>query len=149
MVIFLFFILLLWFVYYLDKIIQKTLGSVTGIWCRTKLFGHRNGEGVVWVTRRPESVGVLQWNRRHGMFIIYTSNYFCFNFHFFNALFVFVQRYSLMKAQVNAQVLEAFEINDTANDVYQHNFAHRPYQVCFFLLFYWIWNCWFAVLFAY
>ncbi|KAK7412146.1 hypothetical protein VNO78_03595 [Psophocarpus tetragonolobus] len=37
-------------------------------------------------------------------------------------------RYSLMKAQVNAQVVQAFEINDTANDVYQHNFAHRPYQ---------------------
>ncbi|XP_020220873.1 tRNA (cytosine(38)-C(5))-methyltransferase 2 [Cajanus cajan] len=37
-------------------------------------------------------------------------------------------RYSLMKAHVNAQVVEAFEINDTANDVYQHNFAHRPYQ---------------------
>ncbi|KAJ1434921.1 S-adenosyl-L-methionine-dependent methyltransferase [Sesbania bispinosa] len=37
-------------------------------------------------------------------------------------------RYSLMKAQVNAQVVEAFEINDIANDVYQHNFRHRPYQ---------------------
>nr|ACU20409.1 unknown [Glycine max] len=37
-------------------------------------------------------------------------------------------RYSLMKAQVNAQVVQAFEINDTANDVYQHNFGHRPYQ---------------------
>jgi len=44
---------------------------------------------------------------------------------------VFVQRYSLMKAQVNAEVVEAFEINDTANDVYQHNFGHRPFQVCF------------------
>ncbi|KAK7328128.1 hypothetical protein VNO77_22224 [Canavalia gladiata] len=37
-------------------------------------------------------------------------------------------RYSLMKAQVDAQVVEAFEINDTANDVYQHNFGHRPFQ---------------------
>ncbi|CAL5183217.1 unnamed protein product [Lathyrus oleraceus] len=37
-------------------------------------------------------------------------------------------RYSLMKAQVNAQVIEAFEINNIANDVYQHNFSHRPYQ---------------------
>jgi len=36
-----------------------------------------------------------------------------------------------MKAQVNAEVVEAFEINDTANDVYQHNFGHRPFQVCF------------------
>ncbi|XP_019424700.1 PREDICTED: tRNA (cytosine-5-)-methyltransferase isoform X1 [Lupinus angustifolius] len=37
-------------------------------------------------------------------------------------------RYSLMKAGVNAQVMEAFEINDIANDVYQFNFRHRPYQ---------------------
>jgi len=36
-----------------------------------------------------------------------------------------------MKAQVNAEVVEAFEINDTANDVYQHNFGHRPFQVSF------------------
>lgn len=41
-----------------------------------------------------------------------------------------IQRYSLMKAQVNAEVIEAFEINNIANDVYQHNFSHRPYQVC-------------------
>ncbi|KAK4547237.1 hypothetical protein RGQ29_032835 [Quercus rubra] len=37
-------------------------------------------------------------------------------------------RYSLMKAGVNAKVVEAFDINDKANDVYQHNFGHRPYQ---------------------
>ncbi|KAG4136086.1 hypothetical protein ERO13_D08G257400v2 [Gossypium hirsutum] len=37
-------------------------------------------------------------------------------------------RYSLMKAGVNYHVIEAFEINDKANDVYQHNFGHRPYQ---------------------
>jgi hypothetical protein len=37
-----------------------------------------------------------------------------------------------MKAQVNAEVIEAFEINNIANDVYQHNFHHRPYQVSFF-----------------
>lgn len=37
-------------------------------------------------------------------------------------------RYSLMKAAVNAVVVEAFDINDVANDVYQHNFGHRPYQ---------------------
>ncbi|KAK7246734.1 hypothetical protein RIF29_41604 [Crotalaria pallida] len=37
-------------------------------------------------------------------------------------------RYSLMKAEVKAQVVEAFEINDVANDVYHHNFHHRPYQ---------------------
>ncbi|KAJ0029794.1 hypothetical protein Pint_12692 [Pistacia integerrima] len=37
-------------------------------------------------------------------------------------------RYSLMKAGVNAEVVEAFDINDKANDVYQHNFGHRPYQ---------------------
>lgn len=35
-----------------------------------------------------------------------------------------------MKSGVNAEVVEAFEINDKANDVYQHNFGHRPYQVC-------------------
>lgn len=37
-------------------------------------------------------------------------------------------RYSLMKAGVNAKVVEAFDINDKANDVYEHNFGHRPYQ---------------------
>ncbi|KAL8166468.1 hypothetical protein V2J09_007967, partial [Rumex salicifolius] len=37
-------------------------------------------------------------------------------------------RYSLLEAEVNAIVVEAFEINDLANDVYQHNFGHRPYQ---------------------
>ncbi|XVF88153.1 hypothetical protein PTKIN_Ptkin19aG0027300 [Pterospermum kingtungense] len=37
-------------------------------------------------------------------------------------------RYSLMKAGVNSQIVEAFDINDKANDVYQHNFGHRPYQ---------------------
>lgn len=37
-------------------------------------------------------------------------------------------RYSLLKAAVNATVVEAFDINDVANDVYQHNFAHRPFQ---------------------
>ncbi|KAL1827825.1 tRNA (cytosine(38)-C(5))-methyltransferase 2 [Daucus carota subsp. sativus] len=37
-------------------------------------------------------------------------------------------RYSLMKAGVNAQFVEAFDINDLANDVYQHNFGSRPYQ---------------------
>lgn len=34
-----------------------------------------------------------------------------------------------MRAGVNAQIVEAFEINDVANDVYQHNFGHRPFQV--------------------
>ncbi|PWA85535.1 DNA methyltransferase-2 [Artemisia annua] len=37
-------------------------------------------------------------------------------------------RYSAMKAGVNAKMVEAFDINDLANDVYQHNFAHRPFQ---------------------
>ncbi|KAM7275844.1 hypothetical protein ACFE04_017710 [Oxalis oulophora] len=37
-------------------------------------------------------------------------------------------RYSLMKAGVKADVVEAFDINDVANDVYSHNFGHRPYQ---------------------
>ena len=39
-----------------------------------------------------------------------------------------------MRARVSAQVVEAFEINDKANDVYEHNFGHRPYQVFFFSL---------------
>lgn len=34
-----------------------------------------------------------------------------------------------MRAGVNAEIVEAFDINDKANDVYQHNFGHRPYQV--------------------
>jgi tRNA (cytosine38-C5)-methyltransferase len=34
-----------------------------------------------------------------------------------------------MKAGVNAKVVEAFDINDKANDVYEHNFGHRPHQV--------------------
>uniref|UniRef100_A0A5B7BQF9 Putative tRNA (Cytosine-5-)-methyltransferase-like isoform X2 n=1 Tax=Davidia involucrata TaxID=16924 RepID=A0A5B7BQF9_DAVIN len=37
-------------------------------------------------------------------------------------------RYSIMRAGVNATIVEAFDINDVANDVYQHNFRHRPYQ---------------------
>lgn len=40
-----------------------------------------------------------------------------------------LQRYSLTKAGVDAEVVEAFDINDVANDVYEHNFGHRPYQV--------------------
>lgn len=37
-------------------------------------------------------------------------------------------RYSLIRAGIEATVVEAFDINDKANDVYQHNFGHRPYQ---------------------
>ncbi|CAH9122196.1 unnamed protein product [Cuscuta epithymum] len=37
-------------------------------------------------------------------------------------------RYSLVEAAVNAVVVEAFDINDVANDVYEHNFGHRPRQ---------------------
>ncbi|GER45137.1 DNA (Cytosine-5)-methyltransferase [Striga asiatica] len=37
-------------------------------------------------------------------------------------------RYSLMRAGVDAVVVEAFDINDVANDVYEHNFGHRPHQ---------------------
>ncbi|CAN6543337.1 unnamed protein product [Malus baccata var. baccata] len=33
-----------------------------------------------------------------------------------------------MRAGVNAEVVEAFDINDNANKVHQHNFGHRPYQ---------------------
>ncbi|XP_052204548.1 tRNA (cytosine(38)-C(5))-methyltransferase 2 [Diospyros lotus] len=38
-------------------------------------------------------------------------------------------RYSLSRAGVDATVVEAFDINDVANDVYEHNFGHRPCQV--------------------
>ncbi|KAJ1284279.1 hypothetical protein BS78_03G192800 [Paspalum vaginatum] len=37
-------------------------------------------------------------------------------------------RYSLMASAVRAEVVEAFDINDVANDVYEHNFGHRPFQ---------------------
>ncbi|KAH7430410.1 hypothetical protein KP509_09G097100 [Ceratopteris richardii] len=37
-------------------------------------------------------------------------------------------RYALEQAEVGATVVEAFEINDMANDVYEHNFNHRPSQ---------------------
>uniref|UniRef100_A0A2P2JXB7 tRNA cytosine-5--methyltransferase isoform X1 n=2 Tax=Rhizophora mucronata TaxID=61149 RepID=A0A2P2JXB7_RHIMU len=37
-------------------------------------------------------------------------------------------RHSLLKAGVKAKVVEAFDINDNANDVYEHNFGHRPHQ---------------------
>ncbi|XP_024030516.1 tRNA (cytosine-5-)-methyltransferase isoform X2 [Morus notabilis] len=37
-------------------------------------------------------------------------------------------RYSLTRAGLNAKIVEAFDINDTANDVYEFNFGHRPYQ---------------------
>ncbi|KAG2590046.1 hypothetical protein PVAP13_5NG312300 [Panicum virgatum] len=38
------------------------------------------------------------------------------------------QRYSLMALGARAEVVEAFDINDVANDVYEHNFGHRPCQ---------------------
>ncbi|OVA00497.1 C-5 cytosine methyltransferase [Macleaya cordata] len=37
-------------------------------------------------------------------------------------------RYSMMEAGIQATMVEAFDINDKANDVYEHNFGHRPYQ---------------------
>ncbi|XP_042494498.1 tRNA (cytosine(38)-C(5))-methyltransferase 2 [Macadamia integrifolia] len=37
-------------------------------------------------------------------------------------------RYSIMRAGMSATMVEAFDINDKANDVYEHNFGHRPYQ---------------------
>jgi tRNA (cytosine38-C5)-methyltransferase len=33
-----------------------------------------------------------------------------------------------MKAGVTATMVESFDINDVANDVYEHNFGHRPHQ---------------------
>jgi len=46
-----------------------------------------------------------------------------------------VQRYSLQESGVEALVLEAFDINEVANDVYEHNFGHRPSQVLVFSAF--------------
>ncbi|KAM0826652.1 hypothetical protein ACQ4PT_068726 [Festuca glaucescens] len=37
-------------------------------------------------------------------------------------------RYSLASSGVRAEVVEAFDINDVANDVYERNFGHRPCQ---------------------
>ncbi|KAK9105002.1 hypothetical protein Scep_021846 [Stephania cephalantha] len=37
-------------------------------------------------------------------------------------------RYSIMKAGISATIVKAFDINDKANDVYEHNFGHRPFQ---------------------
>ncbi|KVH90286.1 C-5 cytosine methyltransferase, partial [Cynara cardunculus var. scolymus] len=37
-------------------------------------------------------------------------------------------RYSVMKAGLQTEMVEAFDINDLANDVYEHNFGHRPFQ---------------------
>ena len=34
-----------------------------------------------------------------------------------------------MASGARADVVEAFDINDVANDVYEHNFGHRPCQV--------------------
>ncbi|OAC97797.1 hypothetical protein MUCCIDRAFT_86847 [Mucor lusitanicus CBS 277.49] len=36
------------------------------------------------------------------------------------------QHYALNIAQINAQVVEAFDVNEIANKVYQHNFKHTP-----------------------
>jgi hypothetical protein len=35
----------------------------------------------------------------------------------------------MMASGVRAEVVEAFDINDMANDVYELNFGHRPCQV--------------------
>ncbi|CAL9038598.1 unnamed protein product [Musa banksii] len=37
-------------------------------------------------------------------------------------------RYSLLRAGIRGRVVEAFDINNIANDVYEHNFGHRPFQ---------------------
>ncbi|KAL5975266.1 C-5 cytosine-specific DNA methylase [Asimina triloba] len=42
--------------------------------------------------------------------------------------------YSLREAGIPATVVEAFDINDTANDVYEFNFGHRPHQSFFIQL---------------
>lgn len=34
-----------------------------------------------------------------------------------------------MASGMQAKVVEAFDINDIANNVYEHNFNHHPYPV--------------------
>lgn len=41
--------------------------------------------------------------------------------------------YAAEQAWPGAELVQAFDINDTANDVYEHNFGHRPCQVRWFL----------------
>lgn len=53
------------------------------------------------------------------------------NFLFGNLILI-LQKYLSMEAAVNALVVEAFDIKNAANvanDVYEQNFGHRPYQV--------------------
>lgn len=40
--------------------------------------------------------------------------------------------YAAEQACPGAELVQAFDINDTANDVYEHNFGHRPCQVWWF-----------------
>ena len=51
-------------------------------------------------------------------------------------LFDVVKRYALQQCGVSATVVEAFEINDMANDVYEYNFGHRPNQVTTVIMFF-------------
>jgi site-specific DNA-cytosine methylase len=37
-----------------------------------------------------------------------------------------LQRYALQLSGLPFTVVEAFDINEVANDVYEHNFGHRP-----------------------
>ena len=39
----------------------------------------------------------------------------------------------MSRAGVNAEIVEAYDTNDKANDVYPYNFGHRPYQVFLFI----------------
>ena len=36
--------------------------------------------------------------------------------------------YALLQAAPQAHVVQAFDINEIANDVYEHNFGHRPWE---------------------
>lgn len=38
--------------------------------------------------------------------------------------------WALLEAVPGAEVVSAFDINEVANDVYEHNFGCRPHQVC-------------------
>ncbi|KAK3005267.1 hypothetical protein RJ639_016454, partial [Escallonia herrerae] len=91
---------------------------------------HNNGGGVKQARRRAmESTRILQWHRWHGTTsTLQTPLLIPSICNALRPFFLLLRRYSIMKAGVNATTVEAFDINDTANDVYQHNFGYRPFQ---------------------
>lgn len=101
------------------------------------------GELIMEARRRSsmESAWILQWHWWHGNITLYSTQHHPPpppapqpSLYIIIVILVWVlllQRYSIIKAGVNATMVQAFDINDVANDVYQHNFGHRPHQVRF------------------